>query len=284
MTSSDTKAPRLVLVDASSYLYRAFHAMPDLRTSTGQPTGAIYGVLNMLRKLRADYAPQALALVFDAKGPTFRDTLYADYKATRAAMPDDLVAQIDGLYEAIEAQGLPLLAVRGFEADDVIGTLATQARAAGYEVIISTGDKDMAQLVEPGVVLVNTMTNVTLDSDAVMERFGVAPARIVDFLTLTGDKIDNVPGVPGCGPKTAAKWLGLYGSLEDILAHQDELPGPAGQALRAAAADLPLSRALVTIRRDVPLAVSLADLTPRPPDTERLRALYRHLEFKGWLA
>ncbi len=284
MTSSDTKAPRLVLVDASSYLYRAFHAMPDLRTSTGQATGAIYGVLNMVRKLRADYAPQALALVFDAKGPTFRDTLYGEYKATREAMPDDLVSQIQGLHETLEAQGLPVLAVPGFEADDVIGTLAVSARAAGYEVIISTGDKDMAQLVEPGVVLVNTMTGVTLDGAAVAERFGVTPARIVDFLTLTGDKVDNVPGVPGVGPKTAAKWLGTYGSLEGILAHRDELPGAAGQALREAAPRLALSRELVTIRRDVPLPVALAGLVPRDPDRERLRALYRQFEFKTWLA
>ncbi len=284
MTSSDTKAPRLVLVDASSYLYRAFHAMPDLRTSAGQPTGAIYGVLNMLRKLRADYAPKALAIVFDARGPTFRDALYADYKATREAMPDDLVTQIEPLHEAIEAQGLPLLAVPGFEADDVIGTLAARAVAAGYEVIISTGDKDMAQLVEPQVTLVNTMTAAVSDSAAVEARFGVPPARIADFLALTGDKVDNVPGVPGCGPKTAAKWLQEYGSLEGVLAHQEEIPGQAGRALREAAPGLALSRELVTIRRDVPLAVSVADLVPHEPDTERLRALYRRFEFKTWLA
>ncbi len=281
---SENPAPKLLLVDASSYLYRAFHAMPDLRNSHNEPTGAVYGVLNMLRKLRADYKPERLALVFDAPGGTFRDDLYASYKATRDAMPDDLALQIPPLHAAIQALGVPLLAVPGVEADDVIGTLATAARKQGFEVVISTGDKDMAQLVASGVTLINTMSGQALDVAGVKARFGVAPEAIVDYLAIVGDKVDNVPGLAGVGPKTAARWLDLYGSLDNLLAHADEVPGRAGELLRAGADQLALARALVTIRCDVPLPLAVSDLSLKPPDLGALRALYGRLEFKSWLA
>ncbi|MHB1566187.1 MAG: DNA polymerase I [Acidiferrobacter sp.] len=284
MTSRKLPARRLVLVDASSYLYRAFHAMPDLRNSHNEPTGAVYGVINMLRTLRDEYHPAALAMVFDAPGPTFRDHLYADYKATRTAMPDDLSAQIAPLHALITALGVPLLAVPGVEADDVIGTLATRAVDAGYTVVISTGDKDLAQLVGPHVTLINTMTHVVLDSAGVVARYGVPPARIADLLALTGDKVDNVPGVPGVGPKTAVRWLTTYGSLAALLAHVADIPGRAGAALAAAAPTLALSRQLVTIDCQVALDVDPDALIARPPDRAAVRRLYQRLEFKTWLA
>lgn len=283
MAESENPRQLLLLVDASSYLYRAFHAMPDLRNSRGEPTGAVYGVVNMLRKLRADYKPARLAMVFDAPGGTFRDDLYADYKATRSAMPDDLAAQILPLNEVIQALGAPLLAIPGFEADDVIGTLAAMAAAHGLRVVISTGDKDMAQLVGPHVSLINTMTDQALDRDGVCARFGVPPERIPDYLAIVGDKVDNVPGVPGAGPKTAVRWLTTYGSLEGLLAHAPEIPGRPGEALRAHQEQLALARTLVTIRCDVPLPLGLEDLVPREPDQQALRALYGQLEFKAWL-
>ena len=283
MAESENPGQLLLLVDASSYLYRAFHAMPDLRNTRGEPTGAVYGVVNMLRKLRADYKPARLAMVFDAPGGTFRDDLYADYKATRTGMPDDLVVQIPPLNEVIQALGAPLLAIPGFEADDVIGTLATMAAGCGFHVVISTGDKDMAQLVGPNVTLINTMTDQALDSAGVYARFGVPPERIVDYLAIVGDKVDNVPGVPGAGPKTAVRWLTTYGSLEGLLAHAAEIPGRPGEALRAHHEQLALARTLVTIRCDVPLPLGLEDLVPRVPDQEALRALYGQLEFKTWL-
>ena len=273
----------LLLVDASSYLYRAFHAMPDLRNTRGEPTGAVYGVVNMLRKLRSDYKPARLAMVFDAPGGTFRDDLYADYKATRSGMPDDLAVQIPPLNELIRALGVPLLAIPGVEADDVIGTLATSACARGFQVVISTGDKDMAQLVGPNVTLINTMTDQALDSAGVCARFGVPPERIVDYLAIVGDKVDNVPGIPGAGPKTAVRWLTTYGSLEGLLAHVAEIPGRLGEALRAHQEQLALARTLVTIRCDVPLPLGLEDLVPEAPDQEALRRLYGQLEFKAWL-
>lgn len=257
--------------------------MPDLRNTRGEPTGAVYGVVNMLRKLRSDYKPARLAMVFDAPGGTFRDELYVDYKATRAGMPDDLVVQIPPLNELIQALGVPLLAIPGFEADDVIGTLAKSACARGFRVVISTGDKDMAQLVGPNVTLINTMTDQALDSAGVCARFGVPPERIVDYLAIVGDKVDNVPGVPGAGPKTAVRWLTTYGSLEGLLAHASEIPGRLGEVLRAHKDQLALARTLVTIRCDVPLPLGLEDLVPRPPDQEALRQLYGQLEFKTWL-
>ena len=221
--------PTLLLVDGSSYLYRAFHALPDLRTTSGQPTGAIRGVLGMLRTLLADYTADYRAVVFDAKGKTFRDDWYPDYKANRPPMPDDLVAQIAPLHACIAAAGWPLLCVEGVEADDVIGTLARQAAAAGIDCVISTGDKDLAQLVGPHVTLVNTMNNETLDAAGVAAKFGVPPGRIVDYLTLVGDSVDNVPGVSGVGPKTAAKWLAQYGSLDGVVEHAADIKGAVGE-------------------------------------------------------
>ena len=284
MIPSGNPGQLLLLVDGSSYLYRAFHAMPDLRNTRGEPTGAIYGVANMLRKLCADYKPQLIAMVFDAPGGTFRDTLYADYKATRTAMPDDLVVQIPRLHALIRALGVPLLAVPDVEADDVIGTLASLARAEGLKVVISTGDKDMAQLVTADVTLINTMTDQALDREGVIARFGVPPERIVDYLAIVGDKVDNVPGVAGAGPKTAVRWLETYGSLDALMAHAQDIPGRLGEALRAGQPQLRLARELVTIRCDVPLPLTLAELAPQPPDQDALRQLYGELEFKSWLS
>ena len=273
----------LVLVDGSSYLYRAFHAMPPLTNSRNEPVGAVLGVVNMLLKLLDDYQPEHFAVVFDAKGKTFRDELFAEYKATRPAMPDELGAQIAPLLEVVEALGLPMLQVTGVEADDVIGTLARQATAAGMKTLVSTGDKDMAQLVDDDVTLVNTMTGTTLDARGVEEKFGVPPARIIDWLALVGDTSDNIPGVPKCGPKTATKWLGEFGDLDTLKARADEVGGKIGESLRAHLEQLELSRELATIRCDVGLDVGPADLALRPPDKARLRELYGRLEFNTLL-
>ena len=274
----------LVLVDGSSYLYRAFHAMPALANSHGEPTGAVYGVTNMLRRLLADYDTDHVAVVFDAKGKTFRDDLYPEYKANRPPMPDDLSTQIEPIHAIVRALGLPLIQIEGVEADDVIGTLARAAAAEGRETVISTGDKDMAQLVDGHVRLVDTMKDVEYDRDAVVEKFGVAPEQIVDYLALVGDTSDNIPGVPGVGPKTAAKWLQEHGSLDAIVAHADEIPGKAGESLRASLGHLPLARSLATIKCDVDLKLVPGDLKRAPPDAVRLRELYSRLEFKSWLA
>jgi DNA polymerase-1 len=273
----------LVLVDGSSYLYRAFHALPDLRNSAGEPTGAIYGVLNMLRRLVTDYKADFLGCVFDAKGKTFRDEVYPEYKATRAPMPDDLAAQIEPLLEAIRALGWPLLVVEGVEADDVIGALARQAQDQGIRTVVSTGDKDLAQLVGPEVTLINTMSNETLDVAGVQAKFGVAPERIIDYLALIGDTVDNIPGVEKVGPKTAAKWLAQYGSLEGVLAHADEIPGVVGENLRKVRDWLPQARQLVTVKTDLALPFTVAELAPRARDREKLRALFQRFGFKGWL-
>jgi DNA polymerase I len=273
----------LVLVDGSSYLYRAFHAMPPLTNSRNEPVGAVLGVVNMLLKLLDDYQPEHFAVVFDAKGKTFRDELFAEYKATRPAMPDELGAQIAPLLEVVEALGLPMLQVPGVEADDVIGTLARQATAAGMKTLVSTGDKDMAQLVDDHVTLVNTMTGTTLDAHGVEEKFGVPPARIVDWLALVGDTSDNIPGVPKCGPKTATKWLSEFGDLDTLKARADEVGGKIGESLRAHLERLELSRELATIRCDVELDVGPADLALRPRDKARLRELYGRLEFNTLL-
>ncbi len=282
--SSIALVPRLlVLVDGSSYLYRAFHALPDLRNSAGEPTGAIYGVLNMLRRLVGDYKADFLGCVFDAKGKTFRDEVYPEYKATRAPMPDDLAAQIEPLLEAITAMGWPLLVVDGVEADDVIGALAREAESQGIRTVVSTGDKDLAQLVDPSVTLINTMSNETLDVAGVKAKFGVAPERIVDYLALVGDTVDNIPGVEKVGPKTAAKWLAQYGSLEGVLAHADEIPGVVGENLRKVRGWLPKARELVTVKTDLELPFRVADLAPRERDREKLRALFQRFGFKGWL-
>jgi len=274
----------LVLVDGSSYLYRAFHAMPKLSNSRNEPTGAVYGVVNMLRRLLKDYAPEHMAVVFDAKGKTFRDELFADYKAHRPPMPDELVAQIDPLHAIVRALGMPLLQVEGVEADDVIGTLARAAASAGRDTLIATGDKDMAQLVDGHVRIVDTMKEEVYDRDGVIKRFGVAPEQMIDYLALVGDTSDNIPGVPGVGPKTAAKWLQQYGSLDAIIANAGEIPGKAGENLRGAIAHLPLSRTLATIRCDVELDVTPERLNLRTPDLDALRDLYARYEFKTWLA
>lgn len=275
--------PTLLLVDGSSYLYRAFHALPDLRNAAGEPTGAIRGVLSMLRVLEADYKADYKAVVFDAKGKTFRDDWYPEYKAQRPPMPEELAAQIAPLHECVRAAGWPLLMVDGVEADDVIGTLATQAAAAGMDCVISTGDKDLAQLVNPHVRLVNTMSNEVLDEAGVLAKFGVPPARIVDYLTLIGDSVDNVPGVHKCGPKTAVKWLAAYGSLDGIVEHAAEIGGAVGENLRQHLGFLPLGRKLVTVVCDLELPAQATELAPQPPDTAKLTELFTRLEFKGWL-
>ncbi|UJJ59792.1 DNA polymerase I [Rhodanobacter denitrificans] len=274
--------PKLILIDGSSYLYRAFHALPPLSNARGEATGALFGVVNMLRatlKAKPDY----LAFVSDAPGPTFRDALYAQYKANRPPMPDDLRSQVEPMLAIVAALGFPILRVGGVEADDVIGTLALQAQAQGIEVEVSTSDKDMAQLVGSHVTLVNTMSNTVLDSAGVMEKFGVMPAQIIDFLALTGDAIDNIPGVPKCGPKTAARWLGEYGSLDGVIAHADRIGGKIGESLRTTLPQLPLSRQLATIKTDVPLEFGPTDLARREADVEQLRELYTRYEFKAAL-
>jgi DNA polymerase-1 len=275
--------PTLLLVDGSSYLYRAFHALPDLRTSNGEPTGAVRGVLSMLRVLEADYKSDYRAVVFDAKGKTFRDDWYPEYKAHRPSMPEDLAAQIAPLHECIRAAGWPLLMVDGVEADDVIGTLSRQATEAGIDCVISTGDKDLTQLVNPRVRLVNTMSNEVLDEAGVKAKFGVPPERIVDYLALVGDTSDGIPGVPKVGPKTAVKWLDAWGSLEAIVAHAGEISGAVGENLRQHLDFLPLGVKLVTVVCDLPLPLAVSELAPQAPDRETLAALYARLEFKGWL-
>ena len=275
--------PTLLLVDGSSYLYRAFHALPDLRNSAGEPTGAVRGVLSMLRRLESDYKAEYRACVFDAKGKTFRDDLYPHYKAHRPPMPDDLRAQIAPLHEAVKAEGWPLLMEEGVEADDVIGTLTRQAVEAGWEVVISTGDKDLTQLVQPRVRWVNTMNEEVLDEAGVEAKFGVPPRLIVDYLALIGDAVDNVPGVEKCGPKTAAKWLAEYGSLDALVANVDKVGGKVGENLRKHLDFLPLGRQLVTVVTDLTLPVKLTDLPAREDDKAALAALYRRMEFKGWL-
>ena len=272
----------LLLVDGSSYLYRAFHAMPDLRNRQNEPTGAIQGVLNMLRRLHKEYPADYSACIFDAKGKTFRDDIYAEYKANRASMPDDLRAQVAPLHEAIKAMGWPLIMEEGVEADDVIGALAKQAEREGVRVIISTGDKDIAQLVNEQVTIVNTMSNEVLDIAGVINKFGLPPERIVDYLILIGDTSDNVPGVEKVGPKTAVKWLTQYGTLENIVANADNITGVVGENLRKALPWLPTARELITIRCDVGIQESLSDLAPRAMDKNKLAELFEHFDFKSW--
>lgn len=270
---------RLVLIDGSSYLYRAFHALPPLTNAQGEPTGALFGVVNMLRATLKEQ-PAYAAFVVDAPGKTFRDELYDQYKANRPPMPDELRAQVEPMMAIVAALGFPILRVPGVEADDVIGTLAVQGADQGLEVTISTGDKDFAQLVRPGVALVNTMTGSRTDSDAaVMEKFGVRADQIVDFLALMGDSVDNVPGVPKCGPKTAAKWLAEYGNLDGVIAAAATMKGKIGESLREAAGRLPLNRELVTIRTDVALELGPTDLVLRPRDTDSLATLYARYGF-----
>ena len=278
-----SKQPTLYLVDGSSYLYRAFHALPNLTNSRGEPTGALLGVANMLKRLLNEDNPDHIAVVFDAKGPTFRHEMYPEYKANRPPMPAELRQQVEQILEFTKLLGLPLLQVDGVEADDVIGTLSRAAEEAGMNCVISTGDKDLAQLVSGKTTLVNTMTNTLSDRAGVMEKFGVTPEQIVDFLALTGDKSDNIPGVEKCGPKTAAKWLTLYGTLDQVIAHSDEIGGKIGEYLRAGLEQLPLSKELTTIRRDLDLGTDPLQLQRRKIDEEALGEKLRRYEFNSWL-
>ncbi len=273
----------LVLVDGSSYLFRAFHALPSLSTVDGHPTGAVRGVIGMLKRLAKDYAGSPIAVVFDAKGRSFRNELYAAYKANRPSMPDDLRVQIAPIHDIIRAMGLPLLIIEGVEADDVIGTLAGEATQKQRNVVISTSDKDLAQLVSDHVTLVDTMTDTRLDRDGVIAKFGVPPERIIDYLALMGDTSDNVPGVPKVGPKTAAKWIAEYGSLEEVMAQAANIQGKIGENLRASLAILPMSKQLTTIKCDVDLAVGVDQLIPDAADLTKLSELYTRFEFRPWL-
>ncbi len=277
---------RLLLVDGSSYLYRAFHAMPDLRNGAGDPTGAIYGMVNMMRRARSEIAADHIACIFDAKGKTFRDEMYPEYKAHRSPMPEDLVKQIEPIHAMVKALGWPVLMVSGVEADDVIGTLACQATQAGWETIISTGDKDLAQLVNSSVTLINTMTDEKLDIPGVIAKFGVPPERIVDYLSIIGDAVDNVPGVPKAGPKTANKWLAEFGDLDNLMANADQVKGVVGENLRNSLQWLPQARQLITVKTDCDLSPHLPgldDLHAKAEDAPLLRELFERYAFKTWL-
>ena len=273
----------LVLIDGSSYLYRAFHALPPFTNSQGEPTGAVLGVVNMLLKFLREYEATQFAVVFDAPGKTFRDELFAEYKAHRPPMPDDLRAQVQPLLDTVEALGLPLLRIGGVEADDVIGTLAQRAAAAGQRVLISTGDKDMCQLVSEHITLINTMSGSIYDRDGVKAKFDVWPEQIIDYLALVGDTSDNIPGIDKVGPKTAAKWLGQYQTLENLIAHAEEVSGKVGDNLRAGLSTLELSRQLATIRCDLELPIEANDLTRRAANESRLREIYMRMEFRALL-
>ncbi|WP_322002237.1 DNA polymerase I [Marinobacter alexandrii] len=281
---TEQKTPPVVLVDGSSYLFRAYHALPPLTTSKNQPTGAIKGVISMLRRLEQDFPGSKMVVVFDAKGKTFRHEMYDEYKANRPPMPDDLACQIAPIHEIVQAMGLPLLIVSGVEADDVIGTLAHEATSKGIEVVVSTGDKDMAQLVSDHVTLINTMTETRMDRDGVVEKFGITPEQIIDYLALVGDKVDNIPGVNKCGPKTAVKWLQSYQDIDNLMAHADEIKGKIGEYLREATETLPLSRELATIKTDVDLEFGLEDLKLREQKDDELRELFKEYEFRTWVA
>jgi len=275
--------PKLVLVDGSSYLYRAFHALPDLRTSRGEPTGAIRGVISMLRRLIEDGKPDYFAVVFDAPGKTFRDDLYPEYKANRSPMPDALAAQIAPLHELIRVHGWPILMIEGVEADDVIGTLARQAEQLDIDTLISTGDKDLAQLITPRVTLVNTMSNEILDMTTVVDKFAVRADQLLDYLALIGDSIDNIPGVPKVGPKTAARWLAEHGTLDDVMANAGSIGGAVGENLRAALTWLPQGKRLLTVKTDCTLPFAPHELVIQPHDADKLRELYERFEFRSWL-
>ena len=281
MSASDPN--ELVLVDGSSYLYRAFHALPPLVTSRGQPTGAVKGVINMIRALMKSCGHSNIAIVFDAKGKTFRNDIFKEYKAHRPPMPDDLKSQIKPIHNIISAMGLPLLVIEGVEADDVIGTLSLQATDEGINTLISTGDKDLAQLVNQRVTLINTMTNEILDPDGVVKKFGVEPCQIVDYLALMGDKSDNIPGVPGVGPKTALKWLQEYDSMEGIIENAEEIGGKVGERLRDNFGLLRLSYELATIKLDVELNISLRNLTKKEDNKQALYDIFTQMEFKTWI-
>ncbi|WP_104422188.1 DNA polymerase I [Methylobacter tundripaludum] len=278
-----SRRERLILVDGSSFLFRAYHAIPPLTNANGEPTNAIYGVSNMLRKLIADYHSDHITVVFDASGKTFRNELYDQYKAHRPPMPDDLRVQIEPLHNLIRAMGLPLIIESGVEADDVLGALAQHAEQQGYDVIISTGDKDMAQLVTDHIILENTMSNTRMDIQGVIDKFGVRPEQIIDYLALVGDTVDNIPGVPKVGPKTAAKWLEQYQTLENLIAHANEIGGKIGENLRASLEQLPLSKQLTTIKCDLDLPYGIEDLKQQPMDKAELKNLLAELGFSSWL-
>ena len=284
MSAPAKSRPRLLLVDISSFFYRAFHAMPDFRSPTGEPTGAIFGVANMLNKLRIDYPADYSACVFDPRGKTFRDDIYAEYKANRASMPEDLALQVGPIREVAEALGWTCVVVEGMEADDIIGTLSRHASARGVETVIGTGDKDLAQLVDESVVLVNTMSNETLNIEGVKTKFGVPPNRIIDYLTLMGDSVDNVPGVEKVGPKTAAKWIAEYGSLDGVIENAANIKGVVGENLRKALDWLPTGRVLVTVKCDVPLSFDFDTIDHKTPDIAKLDKLYEQFGFKGMRA
>ncbi len=276
-------AAPLILIDGSSYLYRAFHALPPLANSRGEPTGAVFGVLNMLRKFLQEQPDCPMVVVFDAPGKTFRDDLFAEYKAHRPPMPDDLRSQIEPLLAAVTAMGLPLLRITGVEADDVIGTLARRAADAGKPVLISTGDKDMAQLVDEHITLINTMSNTRMDRAGVKAKFDVWPEQIIDYLALIGDSSDNIPGIEKVGPKTAAKWLATYGTIDKLLLNAEQISGVVGENLRKGLDTLALSRRLATIRLDLDLPISVDGFARGPQDIPALRALYERMEFRGLL-
>ena len=281
MTDSPQKT--LCLVDGSSFLFRAYHAVPPLTNSKGEPTNAIYGVSNMLRKLLAEYQTDYVTVVFDAACKTFRNELYADYKAHRPAMPDDLRVQIAPLHQLIRAMGLPLIMESGVEADDVLGVLAQHAAKRGFHVVISTGDKDMAQLVTDQISLEDTMKNVRMDIQGVIDKFGVKPEQIIDYLALMGDSSDNIPGVSKVGPKTAAKWLQQYQTLDNLIAHADEIKGKIGENLRASLGFIPLAKQLTTIKCDLDLPYTIEDLKRKPVNNAELRGLLEELGFSSWL-
>ncbi|MFQ5659575.1 MAG: DNA polymerase I [Gammaproteobacteria bacterium] len=274
----------LILVDGSYYLFRAYHGMPEFNNSAGEPTGAIYGVINMLRKLLAEHEPDFFAIIFDAKGKSFRNDIYPEYKANRPPAPEELVCQIAPLHDIIRGLGLPLIVIDGVEADDVIATLASQAKRQGMQTLISSGDKDLAQIVDADIRLLNTRNGVVLDAEGVHKKYGVMPKQIVDYLALTGDSVDNVPGVPRVGPKTAAKWLAEYGTLDKIINHATDIPGKVGENLRDNLAQLYLSKQLVTLKPDLVLPVTPADLVRNEPDIGSLRRHYQRWEFRSWLA
>ncbi|MDC0977423.1 DNA polymerase, partial [Methylophilaceae bacterium] len=274
---------KILLIDGSSYLYRAYHALPDLRNQNNEPSGVIYGVLNMLKKTITEYSSDYVVCVFDAKGKTFRNDIYSDYKANRPHMPEDLAIQIEPLKKAIHALGISMLSIEGVEADDVIGTLAKNAEKQDMEVIISTGDKDLAQLVNKNVTLVNTMTNEVLDVEGVLKKFGVPPEQIIDYLTLIGDKADNIPGVEKVGPKTAVKWLNEFGDLDNIIVNSDQISGAVGTHLKNAIEWLPTGKSLITIKKDVEMNVLFDDFIKAEQDKKELHKIYQHYNFSSWL-
>ena len=273
----------LILIDGSSFLFRAYHAVPPLSNPKGEPTNAIYGVSNMLRKLINDYPTEYFTVVFDAPGKTFRNEIYDQYKAHRPPMPNDLRVQIEPLHQLIKAMGLPLIMESGVEADDVLGALAQHAAQQGFKVIISTGDKDMAQLVTEQIILENTMSNTRMDRQGVIDKFGVAPEQIIDYLALMGDTSDNIPGVPKVGPKTAAKWLEQYQTLENLITNAHKITGKIGENLRASLDQLPLAKQLTTIKTDLDLPYGMADLKKQPIDIEALKEILTQLGFSSWV-